>query len=114
VIHAHVVCCVLRGAYHPAGNSLRNAYYKEGINQTDVAIFVSPEFSIGYYRWTHGWAAAVTLLTTNAWQIQPPVAHAEFEADRDGKSAAHKAIVVSEEGKDNFMQSAMGCARCSQ
>jgi hypothetical protein len=33
-----------------AGTSLRNAYYKEGINQTDVAIFVSPEFSIGYYR----------------------------------------------------------------
>uniref|UniRef100_A0A383VH99 Uncharacterized protein n=1 Tax=Tetradesmus obliquus TaxID=3088 RepID=A0A383VH99_TETOB len=32
------------------GNSLRNAYYKEGINETDVAIFVSPEFSIGYYR----------------------------------------------------------------
>lgn len=33
-----------------AGNKLRNAYYKEGITKTDVAIFVSPEFSIDYYR----------------------------------------------------------------
>ncbi len=29
---------------------LKDAYYKPGIAKTDVAIFVSPEFSIDYYR----------------------------------------------------------------
>lgn len=43
----HPMCLL---CFRRAGDSLRNAYYKEGINETDVAIFVSPEFSIGYYR----------------------------------------------------------------
>ena len=33
-----------------AGNVVKDAYYKEGIAPCDVAIFLSPEFSISYYR----------------------------------------------------------------
>jgi hypothetical protein len=33
-----------------AGNVVKDAYYKEGIAPCDVAIFLSPEFSIDYYR----------------------------------------------------------------
>jgi len=43
---AIVLCC---GCVR-AGFTLRNAYYKPSITKTDVAIFVSPEFSIDYYR----------------------------------------------------------------
>jgi len=40
----------LGGVGLAAGFTLRNAYYKPSITKTDVAIFVSPEFSIDYYR----------------------------------------------------------------
>lgn len=33
-----------------SGTQLVSAHAQEGISDTDVAIFVSPEFSINYYR----------------------------------------------------------------
>jgi hypothetical protein len=35
----------------PVGNQIVNAHDKDAISNTDVAIFVSPEFSINYYRY---------------------------------------------------------------
>jgi hypothetical protein len=35
----------------PVGNQIVNAHDKDAISDTDVAIFVSPEFSINYYRY---------------------------------------------------------------
>jgi hypothetical protein len=32
------------------GTQLRDAHHKQGIRRADVAIFISPEFSVDYYR----------------------------------------------------------------
>jgi hypothetical protein len=39
---------VLPGA--TPGTQLRDAHHKEGIRLVDVAIFISPEYSVDYYR----------------------------------------------------------------
>jgi hypothetical protein len=42
-----------------------NAHNKDSIPETDVAIFVSPEFSINYYRWAGregGWGAMLVVV----------------------------------------------------
>lgn len=64
-IHPLIPVCMSPGFSPPhppplAGTKLVNAHNKDSIPETDVAIFVSPEFSINYYRWAGregGWGA---------------------------------------------------------